>query len=414
VTARRLSVLHFSTADILGGSARSAYRIHSGLRARGHVSRMLVGIRASDDPDVDTVWRGELGRLANRLADEVTRRTGHQYLYLPSTRRVLAHPWVGAAQVIQIYNTHGGYFATGMLTALSARAPLVWRLSDMWPMTGHCAYAAGCERWRSGCGACPDLATYPPIARDRTAELWRWKHELYAACRVTVVAPSSWIERLARESPLLGRFPVRRIPNGIDLQRFRPRDRAAARAALGIDARAQVVLFTAHGLDANARKGSEDAIEALRGLGARAGTLVVLAGAGGEGWVGRLQLPVLRLGFVSEEEKLAQLYAAADVLLAPSRSENLPNNVLEALASGVPVVAYDAGGMGDAVKHLQTGWLAPDGDASALLEGLRRILDDAALRRRLAEGARRTAEQEFDRAREVRLFEELHAELAAP
>lgn len=408
---RPLSVVHFSAADTMGGAARSAYRIHAGLRDRGHRSRMLVGLRASDDADVDTVWSGEAGRLANRLADEVSRRFGWQYLYVPSTRRALAHPWVAEAEIFQLFVTHGGYFSQRMLPALSARAPVVWRLSDMWALTGHCAYSGDCDRWRKGCGRCPDLETWPSIGRDTTAALFRLKERLYGDSRITVVAPSSWTERLARDSPLLGRFAVHRIPNGIDLERFRPRERAVARAGLGIDPYAKVILFMAHGLDANARKGSEDAIEALRRLGSRPGTLVLLAGEGGQSWAGRLPLPVRALGFVTDEEKLARVHASADVLLAPSRVENLPNTVLEAIASGVPVVASDAGGMADAVRHMQTGWLAPVGEVDALAEGLRRILDEDALRQRLGAGARALAEREFARSTEISRFESLYREL---
>jgi glycosyltransferase involved in cell wall biosynthesis len=411
--APTLSVLHFSTADILGGSARSAYRIHAALRARGHVSRMLVGQRASSDPDVDTVWSGRLGQLADRLADRATSRSGHQYMFLPSTRRVVSHPWVAQAQVFQLYNTHGGYFATHMLPVLSAKAPIVWRLSDMWPMTGHCSYSGSCERWLTGCGECPDLADWPGIGRDRTAELWRMKDALYGRSRITVVAPSSWTERLARESPLLRRFPVRRIPNGIDLRAFRPQEKAAARASLGIDPRARVILFVAHGLDRNSRKGSEDAIQALGQLGARPGTQVVLAGEGGASWIDRLPLPILRLGYLKEEARLSAAYASADVMLSPSRVENLPNTVLESLACGTPVVATDAGGMRDAVLHGETGWLVRVGDTQALADGLLRVLDDEPLRQRMSSQARALAERQFSEEREASSFEALYRELSS-
>jgi glycosyltransferase involved in cell wall biosynthesis len=407
-----LSVVHFSTADVLGGSARSAYRIHSGLRERGLRSRMLVGVRASTDPDVDTVWRGRAGRVANRLVDAATRRLGYQYAYFPSTRRVLSHPWVEDADVLQVYNTHGGYFETSMLARLSARAPIVWRLSDMWALTGHCAYSGACERWRTGCGECPDLATWPAIGRDRTARLWREKDRIYRDCCITVVAPSSWTERLARASPLLGRFPIERIPNGIDLATFSPRDRRSARAELGIDPAAKVIAFVAHGLDANPRKGTADAIEALGRLATHNAT-VLLAGEGGESWAGRVPFPVKRLGFVRDERVLADIYNSADLLLAPSRVENLPNTVLEALACALPVVACDAGGMRDAVRHMETGWLAHVGDAAGLAKGMDHLLGDDALRGRLSMQARRVAEREFSRQAEVSAFEALYRRLVA-
>ena len=146
-----LSIVHFSTADGEGGSARSAHRIHSALRRRGHRSRMLVKYRVLEDEDVDTVAGSD--RLLPRLG---------------------------------------------------RRAPIVWRLSDMWPMTGHCAYAGSCERWQAGCGRCPDLASYPAIGLDTTGFLWRQKRRLYRNVPITVARlthPGSRYQLEGRFSP---------------------------------------------------------------------------------------------------------------------------------------------------------------------------------------------------------------------
>ena len=133
---------------------------------------------------------------------------------------------------MQLYNTHGSYFSHTALPLLSRLRPVVWRLSDMWAFTGHVAYSYDCERWRHGCGSCPYLGEYPALSRDTTAALWRWKNAVYKRSKLTIVAPSRWIERLASESPLLSRFPIVRIPNGIDLERFRRVPaRGGARAA---------------------------------------------------------------------------------------------------------------------------------------------------------------------------------------
>ena len=170
-----MNIVHFSTSDSEGGSARSARRIHETLRRLGHQSHMLVGTKASHDPDAATVHGGGARRILDRLADEATLRLGLQYLWYPSGTRILAQPWVRDAAIIQIYNTHGGYLSHRLLPDLARLAPVVWRLSDMWAMTGHCAYAGPCERWRQGCGRCPDLARYPALPVDTTALLWRVK-----------------------------------------------------------------------------------------------------------------------------------------------------------------------------------------------------------------------------------------------
>ena len=413
MTDRPLSILHFSTADILGGSARSAYRIHSGLREAGHRSRMLVGIKLSDDPDVDTVCGNGAERLANRVANKLGDTLGYQYMFHASDRRVLNHPWVSEADIVQLYNIHGGYLSLSVLPQLSRRAPMVWRLSDLWPMTGHCAYPGSCERWHNGCGECPDLNSYPAIKTDRTAFLFRQKEKAYRNCAITIVAPSSWTEKCAKESPLLGRFPVTRIPNGLDGRAFQPSDRAQARKKLGIEPDKKAILFSAHILDNNPRKGGDVLIEALNRLKNPRDHTLLLVGEGGESWTDRVPLEVHLMGFVDAPQSLADIYAACDVVAIPSVVENLPNVLIEALACGRAVVASDTGGMRDGVRHTETGYLAKPEAVGDFAAGLTQILDDNTLRHQMEEKSRDLFDRVFCQEIEVSRFLELYTALAA-
>ena len=414
-TERRLRVVHFSTADNEGGSGRSAYRIHRALRSGGHASRMLVGYRITDDPDVDTVSGGRALKFADRMADRLTRKLGYQYACVPSAWRVRRHRWLKAPDIVQLYNLHGGYFSPRLLPWLSRRAPLVWRLSDMWAATGHCAYSGACERWRTGCGACPDLATYPGIAIDRTASLWRMKQRLYANLRMTIVVPSSWAGRIARESPLLGRFPIVRIPNGLDTALFRPQDRRAARRRLGIPETGTAILFSSNVVHNNPRKGSDMLQQALRRLGPRDDAMLLVAGVGAEHWPGTVPQRVVPLGYLTDDRAIAASYTAADFVVVPSAVENLPNTVLEAMACGRPSIAFDSGGMADAVQHGKTGLLIAPGDEATLASAIATLLDDAGLRQRLGESSLALVTREFTAEVQLRRFETLYRDiLAAP
>ena len=408
--ASPLSILHFSTADNMGGSGRSAYRIHTGLRELGQRSRMLVGQKVTSDPDVGTVYRGMTGRIGNFAADSITARLGMQYLLVPTSGRVRRHQWVEEADVIQLYNTHGGYFSHRLLPTLSKSSPIVWRLSDMWPMTGHCAYSGSCDRWESGCGRCPDLSGYPPMSIDTTALLWKLKNRLYSRSRITIVAPSSWIEEKAKNSPLLRRFDIRRIPNGLDLSIFRPIDRSVARDMLGVDPDFKIILFSAHGVDDNPRKGSAHLVDALNRLEAPNKSSLVLCGEGGRDWQDKIPLPVKALGYISDDRMMAVVYSCADVIVVPSMVENLPNSVLEAMACGIPAVAYDTGGMNDAVKHMKTGYLARHGDPADLANGIGRLLDNDELRKRLGSDAKELVVEKFEKMATARAFLDLYQE----
>ena len=404
-----MNILHLSTEYNLGGSGRAAYRIHSSLIQRGHISRMLVSGKVLGAPDAGPIW----GTLPWRAADWLARRTTDalslQYLFLPSSWKLLGHPWFRAADVVQLYNTHGGYFSHSVLGVASRRKPFVWRLSDMWPLTGHCCYSYDCDRWTTGCGACPLLADDPALKTDRTALLWRMKQRIYARANVTLVAPSRWIAGLAKQSPLVGHWPVEMIPNGLDLSVFRPISRAAAREVLGLPQDEQVVLFSSVETHAYRKGGTfvTEAVNMLKGKTRKPFRLLV-AGNRAREWETAVGVPVTAVDMVKDDQLLATLYSAADVFVHPALADNLPNGVLESLACGTPVVAFDVGGVGEAVRPMETGYLARCKDAADLAQGMARLLDDPELRRRLSGRCREIAEAEYDMGLQAKRFEELY------
>lgn len=407
-----MKIIHFSTADNEGGSAHSAYRIHTGLRLRGHDSKMLVGKKVTSDPDVALAAGSKLGRYIDLLADRATRLVGDQYLRVPSSSRLPNHPWIKHADIIQLYNTHGGYFSHTILPTLSKIAPIVWRLSDMWPMTPHSAYAYGCECYKKGPEVCIcKLTSYPPIYRNTKRLLWDTKKRVYAKSNITIVAPSSWAEKQAKESILLKQFDICRIPNGINLEIFHPRDKQEARRKFGIDLHVKVILFSAHGLDHNPRKGSDLLIQALNHLGSMKNALLVLAGEGGQSFLNAVPMPVKLLGYHEDQNIMAQIYSSADVIAVPSIVENLPNNLLESMACSTPAVAFDAGGISDAVHHMKTGYLAKQGDSADFANGLGLLLKDTTLRDHLAKNALALIEDSFSKEKEIESFEKLYEKL---
>lgn len=404
-----MNILHLSTEYNLGGSGRAAYRIHSSLIQRGHTSRMLVSGLVPGESDAAPIWGTMPWRAADWLARRTTEALSLQYLFLPSSWRLLHHPWFRQADVVQLFNTHGGYFSHSVLGVASRRKPFVWRLSDMWPLTGHCCYSYDCDRWKTGCGSCPLLNDDPALKTDRTAWLWRMKRHIYAKANVTLVAPSRWIAGLATQSPLVGHWPVQIIPNGVDLSIFRPISRAAAREVLGLPPDEQVVLFSSVETRAYRKGGTfvAEAVNILKGKTRKPFRLFVVGNRARE-WETTVGVPVTALEMVKDDYLLATLYSAADLFVHPALADNLPNGVLESLACGTPVVAFDVGGVGEAVRPMETGYLARDKNAGDLAVGIARILDDEEFRQRLSVRCREIAEDEYDMDLQARRFEELY------
>jgi len=418
-----MKILHLSTYDITGGAARAAYRLHNGLRTLGHDSTMLVERRASRDPAV-VAFRRPMdlrSRLARRLRREriardlaryaSTRRRGEWFSDDRTGHGAALAGHIPPADVINLHWIAQFVDYRAFFGAIPARTPVVWTLHDMSPFTGGCHYDWGCSKFSGQCGACPALGSSRPddLARD----IWRRKQDAFARVpegRLHIVAPSRWMAAEAGRSALLGRFPVAVIPNGIDTGDFAPRDRAAARDALGIPPGVPAVLFVADQMD-QARKGFSLLVEALRGLDDARDLHLLSIGSSSPAL--DLPFPHLHLGRIDSDRLLSLVYSAADVFALPSLQDNLPNTVIEALACGTPVAAFDAGGTRDMVRPGETGALAPAGDVEGLRRALADLLRDPDRRAALGENCRRVAVQEYAIDVQAQRYADLYAAILA-
>lgn len=414
---RPLRVVQINTWLQVGGAARVAQRLHRALRWLGYDARLLAGFGPTQPQDGTRAvlsawprWKHVLRRVTLGMEDV----TGLQYLLAWWSSDLVDHPWVQAADVVHLHNTHGGYLSPASLPRLTARHAVVWTLHDMWPLTGHCAYSMECERWRTGCGHCPHLDTYPDLWHDQTAMLWRIKQRLYAACQLTIVTPSAWLASAVRQSPLLGQFSVHHIPNGVDLDLYRSHPQSEAREALGLPVDRPLVLFIGEALD-DPRKGGGILADAMGRLPAdiRERLLLVTVGQGVEQlpWPGQLRR--ISLGPVSEENLLPLIYSSADLVVCPSQLDNLPNTLVEAAACGAPAVACAVGGIPEVVQHMETGYLARPSDPADVAHGMTVLLSDAALRQHMSHRSRELAQERYSLQRQVQRYAALYEGLAA-
>jgi phosphatidylinositol alpha 1,6-mannosyltransferase len=178
---------------------------------------------------------------------------------------------------------------------------------------------------------------------------------------------------------------------GVDPDVFSPRFRSESyRAALG--ARPDDLVVTYIGRIAR-EKNLGLLLEAWESLAReRAGAQLVLVGRGPlEDDIRRREIPGVHVTGLLLGEALSAAYASADVFAFPSRTETFGNSLLEAMGSGLPALAAAGGGVLEFAEHGRNAWLVEPDSATAIEDGLRRLLADAALRRRLAEGAIATA-----------------------
>lgn len=100
----------------------------------------------------------------------------------------------------------------------------VWTLHDCWSFTGQCPHfdMFGCDKWKTGCHHCKQPMTYPKSRIDNSKRMFQLKKKWFTGVEnMTLVTPSQWLADLTRES-FLKEYPVKVIPNGIDLTVFKP------------------------------------------------------------------------------------------------------------------------------------------------------------------------------------------------
>ena len=388
-----------STSDGMPGGFAAAYRLHKGLRRQAIDSLMVVGKKTRDDASIvddprflAKIWRAiapKLDRIPNKFTGVPTKKISSAWVPNNTFSRVQAlNP-----DVVNLHWINNGFLR---LEALSKfRQPLVWTLHDMWAFAGGEHYVGECNRYQVG---------YTPHSRpshergwDVNRWIWHRKQRAWANLRnLTIVTPSHWLAECAKRSVLFSDTRIEVIANGIDHHRFKPIGRDTARQILGLPQDKRLILFGAVNATSDTRKGFhllKLALQEMRDESPHTELVVFGASAGiGEADFGRT---CHYLGRLHDEISLALVYAAADVFVAPSIQDNLPNTVLESLACGTPVVAFNIGGMPDMIEHQQNGYLAKAFEAQDFATGLQWVLASSQRWQQLSQRARQKVEQQF-------------------
>lgn len=190
--------------------------------------------------------------------------------------------------------------------------------------TGHCFHSLDCERWKIGCGKCPYPNTPPRITIDNSRLAWKLKGQAFSRANLVMVAPSTWIVDLAKQS-MLNRFPIHHIPHGVDTEIYRPHEPELCRSVLNIPKEKKVLMFMATNL-ANRLKGGDLFMKAVQGLpeSLKAETVILLLGRRGEALVNSLGIRTIYLGYVESDRLKAICFSAADFFVSPTRAETFP------------------------------------------------------------------------------------------
>ena len=272
--------------------------------------------------------------------------------------------------VVIVGNLHAARWPFSLLPALREIGCRVLAfLHDAYLYTGRCAYPGSCQLYLTGCNAtCPTADHYPILAPALIAGAWQIRRDIFGGTHgIEVVANSHWSRRMM-QTALPACSHVETIHLGADEFVYQPGDKPAARRQLGLPTDKPVVLCAAVNFQ-EPRKGCQQLREIIAAL----QDTVTFAAFGHNAH----EIPgLIGLGFHLTAAKLAEIYQAADLYLGTATEEAFGQTIMEAQLCGLPVVAFQVGGVDEIVRNEITGKLVRNGDVPEAIAAIRATLTD--------------------------------------
>ena len=412
-----MKILHVCYADNGGGADNAAFRLCKAQRSVGIDAQMLVIKKRTQHSFVHAAipeWRQLEFKIKDRLAQKIL---GLAFGTNPTMQSMNIFPSFLHHKINQsgadVVNLH--WVCKEMISISEIgriRQPIVWTMHDSWALCGteHLPHGFKDDRYANG---------YESVAKklfDLNRWTWQRKARAWNTQSFQLVGPSGWKASLARKSNLYRPGSVHNIPNPLDTDVFRPVSKAEARAFFGLPLDKKIILFGSLRSAQDKNKGLDLLIGALAAFKHKYGSenaLAVIFGMSQAEETVDIGFPRQYVGKITSESTMSRLYAAADVMVVPSRMENLPQTATEPMACGTPVAAFEVGGVPDIIRHRYNGYMAKPYDPADLADGIAWIINHPEYSL-LSENARTFALENFSETGIANRYAEIYERLLHP
>ncbi len=367
-----MQVVHINISIYKGGAAKACFRLHEALINSDVQSNILTVKDSAHNvfPIVTNLYLKFIYAfnflLELSIIKLLIKKNTVPFSFGFVGVNFLNHELIRKADIIHLHWVNHGMLNASIINKIKKiKKPIVWTLHDSWVSTGGCHVKAGCMNYISNsCKNCPVLNTN--TTQFLPLYFYKQKQKLFANNNIQLVTPSNWLKNEIAKSPITSKTPCVNIPNTLNTNIYKPESKSE-------NTKEFKILIGYMKINASGHKGFQYAIKAIELFIEKNKHLKITVSVFGCNKNDLQFMPQLNLnilGFINDEKKMASSYAQADVYVAPYLEDNFPNTVLESLSCGTPVVAFDAGGVPQLIKHLSHGYLSKVKDANDLYEGL--------------------------------------------
>jgi len=290
-----------------------------------------------------------------------TRLAGKQaYGSTISTLQLLKYMERLQPDIVHLHNLHSNYINLNLLLSYLAdnNIKTIITLHDCWFFTGKCFHFSlvGCMKWKEQCGSCPKLKDYVPSwFFDQTSKVYEDKKiKFNAISNLVVVSPSKWMSDQAEQSILKDKL-ILTINNGVDISVFYPRNVDKSKFDFMKSKRFIIIGIASKWLHEQNKNTLDYVAKQLD-----SDSMLLLIGCN-EKQINNLPPSVVGMSFVTDRDKLAEIYSLGDVFVNVSWEDTFPTVNIESICCGTPVVTYNTGGSPEVID-VNTGYTVPQGD----------------------------------------------------
>lgn len=357
-----MKVLHVCTTDS-GGAGIACLRLHEALLNNGVDSRVLVLIKSKENSKVFSMYEHKLEFLFKKILNKIhilqllNKPKGPESFWTPfSSHKIESHELIEWADIINLHWVAGFLDYNSFFNAVNK--PIVWTLHDMLPFSGGYHYLEGFP-----------LRYYKNLINKYE----KVKKNSIANKNIRIVSLNKWMQVLSSNSFVFEGLINEIIPNSVPLDKFYSKSRNGLRSKYGLKLTDKVLLFVSDNV-LNKRKGISLLIKALEIINNKDLKLLIVGSNEPLEGFKEIKNEQIYLGSIDSFDEMSNIYSVSDLFVVPSIEDNLPNTVLESIATSIPVIAFQIGGIPDIITDGINGVLSksitPEGLSKAILKGL--------------------------------------------
>jgi glycosyltransferase involved in cell wall biosynthesis len=377
------SILHVSTWDSGGGAANATRQLLQAQIDSGMNSKMFVGFKNTKDENI--LAQNFIFKTFSRILPlysqrkslpltSIFKRDFNDFIFSSNPKKSVfdnrQSKIFNQFDLIHLHWISSGFISNRLLNSLIK--PIIWTLCDMWPITGGCHYSGICNGFKNECGRCPIIKSKK--FKDISYKNLLIRKNAIESKKLFIVGKSKWMSDQASKSMIFRNARIETIGNIVNTRIFSPKINQnlikSARKKIGVGGVNYLNLSRKNSIDLDMlfkelHKNNFDIV--LFGVDSNSKHLTSYM----RDCINRNILKVIEEN--RNPEVLNKIYHEFDVYIHTAKFENLSNQILEILSSGIPVIAFDVGGNPDLVINDWNGFLLKSPDLGNIIQILKEL-----------------------------------------